>query len=50
MEFIVIVVNITQYKNRVLLAVLSKRKTDFEIHSKSNLPCKKTREKYCIMQ
>ena len=32
------------------LAVLSKRKPVFEIHSKSNLPSKQTRENYRVTQ
>ena len=31
------------------MAVLSERKMDFDIISKSNLPRKQTRGKYCIM-
>ena len=64
-EFTIIVVNRTQYPTRndtgilmlnsdpdshFFLAVLSKRKTDFEIRSKSNLPSRQTREKYRITQ
>ena len=33
-----------------VLAVLSKRKTDFEIRPKSNLPSKQTRENYRVTQ
>ena len=33
-----------------VLAVLSTRKTDFEIRSKSNLPSKQTRENYGVTQ
>ena len=33
-----------------LLAVLSKRKTDFEIRSKSNIHSKQTQGNYCVTQ
>ena len=61
MEFIVIVINRTQYPTfndtgililnsdpdlHFFLTVLSKRKADFEIRSKSNIPSKQTRENY----
>ena len=64
-EFIVIVVNRTQYPtynnagilvlnsdpdSHFYLAVLSKRKTDFEIRSKLNLLSKQTQENYRVTQ
>ena len=64
-DFIFIGTNRTQYLNRndagilvlnsdpdshFLLAVLSKRKTDFEIRSESNFPRKQTRGNYCVTQ
>ena len=45
----ILVLNINP-DSHYFLAVLCKRKTDFEIRSKSNLPIKQTRENYRITQ